>query len=80
MERQEQRGKNLTGDTMIIPIRCMSCGKPVGHLWQEHNERVAKGEDAKKVMDELGLKRYCCRGLFLGHVDLSDAATKFKKF
>ncbi len=65
---------------MIIPIRCMSCGKPVAHLWEEYKERTEKGENAKKVLDELGLERYCCRGLFLGHVDLIDAAAKFKKF
>jgi DNA-directed RNA polymerase subunit N len=64
---------------MIIPIRCFSCGKPVGHLWEEYNERVEKGEDAKKVMDQLGLERYCCRGLFMGHVDLIDIAGEFRK-
>lgn len=65
---------------MMIPIRCFSCGKPVGHLWAEYQERVAKGEDAKKVMDALGLERYCCRALFMGHVDLIDTAAEFKKF
>ena len=65
---------------MMIPIRCFSCGKPVGHLWTEYQERVAKGEDAKKVMDSLGLERYCCRALFMGHVDLIDIAAEFKKF
>ena len=65
---------------MMIPIRCMSCGKPVGHLWEEFKERVANGEDRKKVMDDLGLERYCCRALFLGHVDLIDIAAQFKKF
>ena len=65
---------------MIIPIRCFSCGKPVAHLWEEYKERAAKGEDKKKLMDELGLERYCCRALFLGHVDLIHTAAKFKKF
>ncbi|MBI2547993.1 DNA-directed RNA polymerase subunit N [Candidatus Woesearchaeota archaeon] len=65
---------------MMIPIRCVSCGKPVAHLWEEYQERVTSGEDRKKVMDSLGLERYCCRGLFLGHVDLVDTAAKFKKF
>ncbi len=64
---------------MIIPIRCFSCGKPVAHLWDSYKERVANGEEAKKVMDELGLERYCCRGLFLGHVDLIDVSMGFKK-
>ena len=58
----------------------MSCGKPVGHLWEEFEERVKKGEDPKKVLDALGLERYCCRGMFLGHIDLVDMAANFKKF
>ena len=65
---------------MIIPIRCFSCGKPVGHLWEEFKERVEAGEERKKVMDELGLERYCCRALFLGHVDLIEISARFKKF
>jgi DNA-directed RNA polymerase subunit N len=65
---------------MIIPIRCFSCGKPVGHLWEEFEAKVAAGENKKKVLDELGLDRYCCRALFLGHVDLTDTAGRFKKF
>ena len=67
---------------MIIPIRCWSCGKPVAHLWEEFKERLEKeGEDnRKKILDELGLERYCCRALFLGHVDLIDTVSRFKKF
>jgi len=69
----------LLHSSMIIPIRCISCGKPVAHLWEEYKERVAKGEEAKKVMDSLGLERYCCRSLFMGHVDLIETVAKFKK-
>ena len=78
--KPDPKNKNRTGDTMIIPIRCFSCGKPVGHLWEEFVERVNAGESRKRVLDELGLERYCCRALFLGHVDLIDTAAKFKKF
>ncbi|MBN1792518.1 DNA-directed RNA polymerase subunit N [Candidatus Woesearchaeota archaeon] len=65
---------------MIIPVRCLSCNKPVGHLYEEFVEKAAKGDDRKEVLDKLGLKRYCCRALFLGHVDLLDTAARFKKF
>ncbi|HYD03838.1 MAG TPA: DNA-directed RNA polymerase subunit N [Alphaproteobacteria bacterium] len=65
---------------MIIPIRCFSCGKPVAHLWEEYKDKTARGEDKKKILDELGLERYCCRALFIGHVDLIDTSAKFKKF
>lgn len=64
---------------MIIPVRCFSCGKPIAHLWEEYKKRVAAGEDAKKVLDDLGLERYCCRSVFLGHVDLIETVGKFKK-
>lgn len=64
---------------MLIPIRCLSCGKPVSQLWESYSERVKNGEDRKKVLDEIGLKRYCCRALFLGHVDLMETVGRFKK-
>ena len=64
---------------MIIPIRCISCGKPVGHLWEDFKEGRAKGQDTKKALDNAGLERYCCRGLFMGHVDLIDITGHFKR-
>lgn len=65
---------------MMIPIRCFSCGKPVAHLWEDYKKRVENGEDRKKILDEIGLDRYCCRALFLGHVDLVETIGRFKKF
>lgn len=65
---------------MIIPIRCTSCGKPVGHLWEEYQKRVKDGEAIKKILDDFGLDRYCCRALMMGHVDLIDTVGQFKKF
>ncbi len=65
---------------MIIPMRCFSCGKPIAHLWKEFKEKIAKGENPKKVLDELGLERYCCRAVFIGHTDMLELISKFKKF
>ena len=64
---------------MIIPVRCMGCGKPIGHLWEEYQKRKDAGEDAGKVLDELGLERYCCRATLLGHADMLPEISKFKK-
>ncbi len=64
---------------MIIPVRCMGCGKPVAHLWENYKERVKNGEDKKSVLDAIGLNRYCCRALFLGHVDLVETVARFRK-
>ena len=60
-------------------MRCLSCGKPVSHLWAQYKSRIAKGESPKKVLDDLGLERYCCRALFLSHVDLLDKVAIFKR-
>tara|TARA_Y100000034_G_C6737149_1_gene326913 strand:+ start:469 stop:666 length:198 start_codon:yes stop_codon:yes gene_type:complete len=64
---------------MIIPIRCFSCGKPIAHLWEKYKQRVEEGESPKKVLDDLGLERYCCRSMFLGQKDLTELIGKFKK-
>ena len=63
---------------MIIPIRCFSCNKPLAHLWEDFKERTKK-DDTKRVLDELGLERYCCRAMFLGHIDLIEEIAEFKK-
>jgi DNA-directed RNA polymerase subunit N (RpoN/RPB10) len=64
---------------MIIPIRCFSCGKPIGHLWEEFKQRVEEGEKQQKVLDELGLERMCCRSMFLGQVDTLELVSQYKK-
>lgn len=65
--------------TMIVPIRCFSCGKPIAQLWEEFKKRISEGESAKKVLDDLGVERYCCRSMFLGQVDYIELVGKFKK-
>ncbi len=66
---------------MIIPIRCWSCGKPIGHLWEDFLVKTNnRTKNIKETLDELGVERYCCRAQFLGHVDLIETAAAFKKF
>ncbi len=63
---------------MIIPIRCFSCGKPIAHLYEKYLELIKK-ESPKKALEDLGIERYCCRAMFLTHVELIDTVAKFKK-
>ncbi len=55
----------------MIPVRCYSCGKPISHLWEDYQEKI-KTESPKQALDELGVKRYCCRAIFLSTVDDSE--------
>ncbi|MBI5228489.1 DNA-directed RNA polymerase subunit N [Candidatus Micrarchaeota archaeon] len=66
---------------MMIPVRCWSCGKPVADKYEEFLQRTKKGEDPKKVMDELGLERYCCRRMILGQVEeMTDEILPYPRF
>ena len=62
---------------MLIPVRCWSCGKVVAHLYKKYTERIAGGEDPQAVLDDLALNRYCCRRMFVGHIDLIDDKAPF---
>ncbi len=63
---------------MMVPVRCFTCGKPVGGLWARFEELKSKGENPAKIMDELGIERYCCRALFLTHVDVLNKVSKYR--
>src|SRR5206468_11294001 len=62
---------------MIIPVRCFTCGKVVGSSFPAFIERTRGGEEPRKVLDELGLKRYCCRRMILSHAELIDEELPF---
>ncbi|MDD5959344.1 MAG: DNA-directed RNA polymerase subunit N [Methanobrevibacter wolinii] len=53
----------------MIPIRCISCGKPVSAYFDEYKRRLENGEDSKDILDDLGLTRYCCRRMLISHVE-----------
>lgn len=54
---------------MIIPVRCFTCGKVIGHLWEKYKKGIEEGKNPKDVLDNLGVTRYCCRMIFLTHID-----------
>ncbi len=63
---------------MIIPVRCISCGKPIAGMWDKFKERVGKGDDPGKVLDELGITRYCCRSMFLTNKDILKKVARYR--
>lgn len=74
---------------MIIPVRCFSCGKVIGSLYEEYKKRYdehKKAVDAgekpketpKQILDDLGVDRYCCRRMILSHVDLVKEAAPYE--
>jgi DNA-directed RNA polymerase subunit N len=61
----------------MIPIRCYTCGRVISDVWDEYKERI-KNEDQGKVLDDLGIKRYCCRRMLLTHAELIDEIAPYE--
>jgi len=56
--------------------KSFSCGKVIADKWEEFAKRVREGEPSKKVLDSLGITRYCCRRMLLSHVEIIDELLK----
>jgi len=62
---------------MLIPVRCWSCGKVIAHKYAQYKEVLDNDGDTNKVLDDAGITRYCCRRMFVGHIDLLDEVAPF---
>lgn len=70
---------------MIIPVRCFTCGKAIGHLWDKYIEVKERYESSsqEKITEELSkavnLKRYCCKRMLVCNVNIIDELLKYNK-
>ncbi len=64
---------------MYFPVRCFTCGKVIGHLYEKYKEEISSGKDPSTVLSSLNVKRYCCRRMFLSHIEITDKLIKYKK-
>ncbi|MEO3993889.1 MAG: DNA-directed RNA polymerase subunit N [Desulfurococcaceae archaeon TW002] len=64
---------------VIIPVRCFTCGAVIGDKWEAFVEGVKSGKDPGKVLDELGIRRYCCRRMFISHLDLIEELVMYTR-
>ena len=65
---------------MLFPIRCFTCGKVVSHLHKLYTNMVEnEGISKHDALDKIGAKRYCCRRMFLTHVDTYQYISEFNK-
>jgi len=62
---------------MIIPVRCFSCGKVVGALYEDYQKLVEEGSSVKDALDKLEVKRFCCRTTMMSNADMIDTIGKF---
>ncbi len=62
---------------MEFPVRCFTCGAVIGDLYAEYKRILPQSAD--KALDQLGVTRYCCRRMFVSHVELIDTINKYNK-
>jgi len=62
----------------LIPVRCFTCGKLISTAWEEFKLRREKGEDPKKILDDLTISRYCCRRMLLTHKEIIDELNPYQ--
>ena len=51
----------------MFPIRCFSCGNVISEVYEEYVSRLKEGENPNKILDDLGIKKYCCRRMFISY-------------
>ena len=62
---------------MLIPVRCFTCGNLVADKFEDYQNKVKSGEEPAKVLDSLGIKRYCCRRMLLTTVETIQQVLPF---
>lgn len=62
---------------MMVPIRCFSCGTLIADRWDECRSLVDGGKTLEEALDIVKISRYCCRRMFISHVELVDDVAPF---
>jgi DNA-directed RNA polymerase subunit N len=62
---------------MQFPVRCPTCGKVLSDKYEEFEERKEE-EDKGEVLDDLGVEKYCCRTVFLTHVESIEEVGEYQ--
>lgn len=62
----------------MLPIRCFTCNKVLGQ-YNEILEKYKNTETANLIpfFEKYEIKRYCCRKVFLTHVDIQEYDAPF---
>lgn len=45
----------------LPPIRCITCNKVLGHLWNDYQNMLENNTSIEQALNKLGLTRPCCR-------------------
>lgn len=64
---------------MEFPVRCFTCGRPIAQDYENYKKLLKEGKSPAEALDILGIKRYCCRRMFISYVDLTNVVSRYKR-
>jgi DNA-directed RNA polymerase subunit N (RpoN/RPB10) len=59
-------------------VRCFTCNKIIGGKWIRFRD-LCEHKSVEDAMNELDIKRWCCRRMFLTNVSLSEKVLDYNK-
>ena len=62
----------------MIPVRCFTCLKVLGHL-EKKWKSLQLHMSPEKALDALGLKRECCRSNMITFIDVNEQLLDFER-
>ncbi len=62
---------------MLIPVRCFTCGNLIADKYENFQNKIKSGEEADKILDSVGVERYCCRRMLLTTVETIQQVIPF---
>ena len=54
---------------MLLPVRCFSCNYVICSKYNKYKLLQLDDIPVKEIFEQLNIKRYCCRRMFLSHND-----------
>ena len=63
---------------MEFPVRCFTCGSVIGHLYEQYKVSL-NDKKPDVILDEIGVERYCCRRMFIAHVDIVQNVLRYPR-
>ncbi len=62
---------------MLVPVRCFTCGNLIADKLEDYQNRIKSGEEPAKVLNALGMERYCCRRMLITSVETIQQVIPF---
>lgn len=62
---------------MSLPVRCFTCGYPIGQYEQKFINLLESKGDQEKAVKAMNMKQYCCQRMFLGYVNIAEQLLLF---